>query len=287
MRQLLAVLALVGLGYAQSQLASPPSIEKEIPRAQNTKAVADVQGFPGIPPVPTGKASLIGGTIRDLDPVRDEVTIQAFGGKDMRILFDERTKVYENGQSASVRDLEEGQRVYAETVPDNSDVFAQTIRIATESAARGSGQIVSYDPSQRDLVLKDALFPNPIKLHLDANATILRNGRSLSPAELLPGMLVSTEFFPSGDGRAVAHELDVIAEPGAVFTFSGEVLHIDLHTRLLVLADSRNNRTYEIACSPALIPQDLHEGMNVTVTATFDGSQYSATGVTRSLTAGN
>jgi len=287
MRHLFAVLALVSLGFAQSQLSSTPSIEKEIPPAQDTKTVADVQGFPGIPPAPAGKASLIGGTIRDLDPVRDEVTIHAFGGHDMRILFDERTKVYENGQSGSVRDLKEGQRVYAETVPDNSDVFAQTIRVANESAAQGSGQILSYDSARRDLLLKDALFPNPIKLHLDANATIVHKGQPVPPTELRPGMLITAEFFPSGDGRAVAHEVRVLAEPGAVFTFVGEVLHIDLHSRLLVVADSQNNRTYEIACSPVLIPQDLREGMKVTVTATFDGSRYSATGITRNPTAAN
>src|SRR5207245_8310679 len=47
--------------------------------------------LPDLPPVPAGKATLVGGTIERLDRVQDRLTVHVFGGEKMKILFDTRT----------------------------------------------------------------------------------------------------------------------------------------------------------------------------------------------------
>src|SRR5579863_5146641 len=48
---------------------------------------------PALPPVPTGKATVIGGSIRNVDRLRDELTLNIYGGHPMRVFFDERTQI--------------------------------------------------------------------------------------------------------------------------------------------------------------------------------------------------
>jgi hypothetical protein len=66
--------------------------------------------------------------------------------------------------------------------------------------------------------------------------------------------------------------------PGAEFGFSGRVATLDLRAGLLVVVDPRDNKSYEIHFDPAAVRMigDLQEGADVTVSATFDGSSYTA-----------
>src|ERR1035437_1775166 len=58
-----------------------------------------------LPPPPRGRSTVEGGTIRSVDPVRDQLTLNVYGTKPMKILFDERTQVYRDGVKTPLSDL--------------------------------------------------------------------------------------------------------------------------------------------------------------------------------------
>ena len=64
--------------------------------------------------------------------------------------------------------------------------------------------------------------------------------------------------------------------------FTGNVVFLDLHTGSLALVDPRDDKRYEISFDPNrfAISREVHEGSDVTVTANFDGTRYSASAVT-------
>jgi hypothetical protein len=60
--------------------------------------------------------------------------------------------------------------------------------------------------------------------------------------------------------------------------FGGSLSSVDMHSGVLVLADPRDQKSYQIFFDASKIPtsQTLREGDEVRVTATFDGSRYVA-----------
>ena len=58
-----------------------------------------------MPPLPRGKSTILGGAIRDVDPVLDRFTLRIVGEKPIRILFDERTQVFLDGKKIPLREL--------------------------------------------------------------------------------------------------------------------------------------------------------------------------------------
>jgi hypothetical protein len=215
--------------------------------------------------------------------LRDRVVIKTYGGGSSAVLFDERTRVYIDGRPGSLRDLGEGQHVYAETVLDKADVFARSIHIATQNSAseQSTGQVLGYNAQSGDMTIRDALFPRPVKLRVDRTTTVAVGDRTVDAAQLLPGALVTVHFTLSAGVEPLAHDISILAQPGTAFVFPGRVTLLDLHTRLLVISDPRDHKSYELYCDPAhvTVPDDLREGADVTVTASFDGSRYSATAI--------
>jgi hypothetical protein len=226
-----------------------------------------------------GQTTLIGGTVRALDHVRDQITIRAFGGRDFVVLFDDRTHFFRDGAAGSARDLQNGSRVYVDTAMAGSSIFARSIRILSQSTnGQSSGQIESYDAASGMLVLRDSLVAESSKFQVDQNAKILRDGKTAASGDLQPGSLISLKFGASPKGPGLVREISILAEPGASFVFAGRVSHLDLHTGLLVLVDPRDSKSYDIHFNPAMagIEDRLREGGDVTVTTTFDGVQYTA-----------
>jgi hypothetical protein len=235
--------------------------------------------MPETPGVPKGSISLVGGTIRSLDRVRDQITLEVVGGGKAVVLFDPRTRVYRNGVAATLHDLEVGQRINIDTLLDGKDVFAKNIRIVTvTSLGESSGQIVEHEPGSAEFTVRDVLSPEPLKLSLDSTSVVMRDGRRVSTNELVPGTLVSTDFHADGRGRIVVRRISILAVPGSTFYFVGRVAHLDLSRGLLVVVDPRDQRNYDIHCDPSLLRAhaELHEGAQVSVATTFDGSQYAA-----------
>ncbi len=253
------------------------------PLGDDSEVVIDPASLlPDLPPLPPAKATLVGGTIQKLDRVRDEITVQVFGGGKMKIFFDTRTHIYQGREPGLTSDLRQGDRVYVDTILDGSDVFAKTIRLKTvASAGESQGIVTSYHADKGELALRDPLSPRPLKIRITPQTQIVQDGHSASAAELVSGTLVAIKFGSQQDGRDVAREISVLAVPGASFTFTGRVTGLDLRLGLLVLTSSTDNKTYEIYFDPAVVAADetLRQAADVTVLTRYDGTRYTARSV--------
>ena len=278
-------------GVALAQLPAPADVKSaQITGDQLASKLESPAVFlPDLPAMPRGKSTVIGGSIREVDAVRDQLTLNIFGSRGMKVLFDERTQVYRDGLKASLRDLRAGDHVSVETMLDGTTVFARSIHMLSQlPEGECQGQVVSYDRSNGELMVRDSLSPEPIKLHVSSATTILRQGQQSGSADLSAGTMISIEFQANSSGQNVASKIAVLATPGSAFVFTGKVVFLDLHTGLLALVDPRDDKRYEISFDPARFPisHDVHEGSAVTVTANFDGARYAASAVTVNSPAG-
>ncbi len=232
--------------------------------------------------LPAHKTSVIGGTIQKLDRVRDEFTVQVFGGGKMKIYFDPRTHFFSDGKEALVSDLRPGDRVSIDTMLDGSTIFARNIRLKAAAAGESQGIVVGYRGDSGELTLRDTLSPRPLKLQVTSQTRLIDQGRSASAGELVPGTLVSVKFGSQQGGRSIAEEVSILATPGARFTFAGHVTGLDLRSGLLVLTSATDGKTYEIYLDPTLVAthDNLRQAADVIVITRFDGSRYVAQNVT-------
>jgi len=263
---------------------SSDASERVQPAAEASEAAIDPASLlPDLPKLPPAKASLIGGTIGRLDRVRDQITVQVFGGGKMKISFDPRTQVYRDRAEASLADLREGDRVYIDTVLDGSAVFARAIRLkTTATAGESQGVVTSYRADKGELQIHDALSPNTVSIRVTSQTRILEGDRSASASRLAPGTLVAIKFGPRQDGGEVAREVSVLATPGETFTFAGQVTAIDLRLGLLALTSSVDHKTYEIYIDSSVtgVEDNLRPSANVTVLTRFRNNRYEARSVT-------
>ncbi len=240
--------------------------------------------LPDLPPLSKSKVTLVGGTIEKLDRVRDQLTVRPFGGGSrMKILFDARTHVYRDGQVTSPTDLKKGDRVYVDTILNGTTVFARNIRFNTNTAqGESQGSVVSYSADRGELLVRDALSPQPMRVRLNPSTRVLQGEHTVPVSELEPGTLVDVKFDSENNGRNVAREISVLALPGATFTFAGEVVAINLRSGLLVLNSVTDHKTYEINFDPSkfAVDDNWRQGTDVSVQTRFDGTRYTAQNVT-------
>ena len=283
MGRFLIVAILSSVALAQQPLSADSKSAQDPGDQIASKLEGPAVFLPDLPALPRGKSTVIGGAIREVDGVRDQLTLNVFGGHAMRVLFDERTQVYRDGHKASLRDLRAGDHVSVETMLDGTTIFARSIHMLSHlPEGESQGQVVSYDRSKGELLVRDSLSPEPIKLHVSSATTIVRQGQESSSGDLSAGTLISIRFQADSTGQNVASKIAVLATPGSAFVFSGNVVFLDLHTGLMALVDPRDDKHYEISFDPARLrlSHDVREGTAVTVTANFDGSRYSASAVT-------
>jgi uncharacterized protein DUF5666 len=283
-RCMCVLLILGGLAYAQTAATLPSFTAKEtVGETVKPTAHSGAGSVPDMPPLPPGKATLLGGTISAVDHLRDRMILQIFRGGRTVVIFDDRTRVYRDGRATSLDDLKNGERVYADTVLDGTQVFARNILVAARSPIAGSyGQIVSFEPARGELTLRDTMSLNPLRVRLAPDTLIIRGGHPAQPAELRPGTLVTVAFLTGSNGQAVARRISILASPGTAFVFSGRVAHADLRRGLFVLVDPRDNKSYEVHFDPTVraLSRDVREGADVTVYAGFDGKRYAAQSIT-------
>jgi hypothetical protein len=270
--------------FAQSATASASGSNWRVANSTSGAAAGTKThaALPDLLPEPTGKTSLIGGTIRSVDSVRDQLSLQIFGGGKTTLLFDDRTRVYRDGEAASLRDLQPGARLYADTALAGKDVFAKNLRIVSEKrSGRGNGQVVDFEAASGELLLRDELSPEPVKLRLASDATVSCGDRACAAADLRAGALVSVVFHPGNGGTPVVSQVSILAQPGAEFSFSGRIVKIDLRANLLVLVDPRDRKSYEINVQPGMARiNELREGSEASVVTSFDGTHYVASAIT-------
>lgn len=287
MDRILAFAMLSSMAIAQMSLAdTKPQADAgtlSLPLSQTTSAA-----LPGLPPPPTGKSTVIGGSIRDVDLVRDQLTLKVFGGHSMKILFDARTQVYRDGKKTLLRDLHPEAHASIQTVLDGTKIYALSIHILSQSPdGEYQGQVLSYDPGSGQLTISAAMSRQPIKLRVPPGTPIVQVGQAATSTassnssdltSLVKGALVSVQFASGSNGRGVASQITILATPGSASVFSGSIGYLDLHAKTLVVVDPRDDKSYKISFDPAQFPisRDLHQGTQVIVTATFDGARYVA-----------
>jgi hypothetical protein len=229
-----------------------------------------------LPPLPPAQVTLIGGTVVTLNEVMNQMAFLPFGTKkEMRVHFDTRTRFFRDGAPISEREIKQGQRVYLDTMLNGDRVFAKTIWIRSAVDEGSShGQIVSVDSAHNALTVRDELSDQAIKLQLSPSAVVRRGTQQVTLNDLTPGALVGVTF----GGQREVREIDLLATPGSVFTFAGQVTFLDLSRKLIAIANRSDGKNYDIymeAIAPNVLRQ-LREGVNVNVSAVFDGTQYAA-----------
>jgi len=221
----------------------------------------------------------MGGTVTSLDEVMNQMAFSPFGTKkEMRVHFDTRTHFYRDGASISEREIRQGQRVYLDTMLNGDRVFAKTIWIrSAEQEGNSRGQIIRFDPAHNSLTVRDELSDQAIKWQTSSTTAVRRGDQQGSLSDLTPGTLVALSFGPQREVR----QITLLATPGSVFTFAGRVTYLDLSRRLIAIANSSDDKNFDIymeAIAPNVLRQ-LHEGMNVRISAVFDGMRYAARSV--------
>jgi hypothetical protein len=164
-----------------------------------------------------------------------------------------------------------------DTTLDGTQIFARNIRVVAQlPTGQSSGQIVDYRPGSGELIMRDTISPEPVKMRLAGNAVIVQGDRIAGPAELKAGTLVTLAFTPGNGEAPIVRQISILALPGAAFIFSGRIDHLDLRRGLLVVVDPRDNKSYEVYFDPTArhLARDLKQGVDVTVQATFDGRRY-------------
>jgi cold shock CspA family protein len=269
-------LSLVATSQAQNQSGSTPQPSTSAP---NTTPAAHRENYDpllDLPPLPRGQVTLIGGTVVNLDEVMNRMVVQPFGGKQkMKVRLDTRTHFYRDGKPIQQREIQQGQRVYLDTMLNGDKVFAKSIWIQT--AAEGGiarGQIVEFDIERKILTVRDELADQPVKMQLTAATVVHKGDQPASLNDLTQGALVTLGFGTQRELR----EVTIVATPGTVFSFAGRVTYLDLSRKLIAIHNDSDGKSYDIFLDAVAtnILRQLREGQNVTVSAVFDGTRYSA-----------
>lgn len=281
-----ALMGAVTLSLTGSAIAQGPqqaaSSEPDPPAATHLKPLAV------IPAIPKGTSTILGGSIRDIDPVLDRFMLHIVGEKPMRILYDQRTQLFVDGKRISLNQLRPSEHASVQTTLDGTSVFAISVHILSQlQQGDFSGQVVSYDPTSGNLEVAGNGGGDPLRLRVSSNTTFERKGQANSsstpagPGDLQPGSLISLQFDPDGKGRASATRITVLATPGSRFVFTGNLVALDMHTGTMMVSDPRNDQTYQIDFNPASLSsiQNIHPGQHVRVDAEYDGTRYLADSV--------
>jgi hypothetical protein len=291
---ILILLASLAVGQEQNPAApAAPTTDKTKttgPVAEQPPAPADSapagdanDSLFGVPPLPKGTVSLVGGTVSKIDRVRDKLTVNVFGkaGK-MDVRWDERTHIYRDGTETTERGIQKGDRVYVDTMKDGPKVFARNIRIVTNiGPADARGQLLSFDRRSGTMLVHDDLSGQPVRFRVSDKTAI--NGRqgAGTVADLVPGALLAVRFAPGKEYHGIAKEVSIIAKPGHTFLFAGKITHLDMRSGVLSIANRTDNRAYDISFDTTLpVAENLQVGSDITVNAAFTGKGYRAQEIT-------
>lgn len=270
---------------ASAETIQPAAIEPREPAIREIDSGISIDPaslLPDLPAVPRKNATLVGGMLEKLDRVRDQLTVRVFGGGRTTALIDPRTKVFRGTEEVTIADLREGQRIYLDTILDGSTVFAKNIRLdAAAALGESRGVIVKCRMNEGELSIQDGIAPFPVRVRLSPSTQFVQGDRTVPASTLLPGSLVDVTFTAQGNGHDTAQKVSILALPGTRYVFSGQLVHIDLRTGLLVLNSSTDHKTYEIYLDPSFPPDDsLQPGATVTALTTFQDSRYVARNLT-------
>jgi len=275
-----------GSAAAQNAPATSPSITLD-----NSPAAADSTTSPASPAttnrsqttppeslapseLPGGKVGLVRGVVKRNDAVHDQLIVRAFGGRDVRIAFDPRTKLLPE-TTTHVTSIPVGAVVSVDTVMDHGKLFARSVRTGASSstAVELSGKVVRYDAGSSRLILRDPISPESVSLRVTGSTVVENQGKAASTQVLAPGMLVRVKF--SAD-KNTADDIEILATRGDSFAFEGRILSVDLRSRVVALSNNTDQSVRELAIGPldSASLALLREGADVDIQAEFDGDRY-------------
>lgn len=286
----LFLLVLIALpARAQSQPDQKPSAHAQ-PAAKDSAVPGDISDTEimdardprfGVPPMPKGRVSLIGGTVQTVDPIRQRLTIRVFGNnKKMTFGYDERSHLFRDNAPATYKALGKGEHVYIDSMLDRDNkLFARNVRVVTSlKPADARGQIMQYQPKSGTLVLRDELTQRPVYLRVGSDTKVSGAGAD-SRQDLVPGSLVAVRFASNYRNGDIAREIDIIAMPGSSFTFVGNVTHLDMKAGVIAVHNQSDDKTYELRFDPGTVSEDVTVGTGVVISAEFAGTHYQAKSV--------
>lgn len=238
---------------------------------------SDVSDILAPKPLEPSKLSLIGGTVKAIDQIRDRMSVQVYDAKTMNVKFDQRTHFYRDGKETTQMGVKKGDRVYLDTQLFEGKVYAKNIHVeSSSSAADASGQIMSFDRKRGEMVVRDNLAGTTVRFRVTPDTRIKSGDMAGTQSSLRPGALIAVRFSPRSHG-ATADEVSIIAEPGASFTYFGRVTHLDVRTGQLDIENRADGKIYEVHFDPSTgVPENLLVGSTVTVLARFEGDAYTA-----------
>jgi len=237
------------------------------------------------PPLPKGRATLIGGIATNVDHVRNHITIQPFGhGAKVKVFVDARSHIYRNGTPTTILGVRRGDRVYVDTMLDreNNKVFARNVRVITEiGLAEIRGQVIGTNPDKGTITMRDQLSAKPVTFSVGSSTSYTSSKGNASAGDVRPGSLIDVQFSPRHGERDMARQITVIAKPGDNYIFSGVVTNLDMRTDSLFVDNKTDDENYEIHFSPADVAElrNLRVGSEVTARTVFDGKQYKASNI--------
>jgi hypothetical protein len=283
MNSVLAIIMLGGMivsqittADAQSQMPDPqlPPKSFELPT-----------DLPALNSAHHGKSTLLGGSILSVDPVRDELTLRVVGMRPLRILFDEYTAIYRDGNKSLLRNVAPGDHASVQTMLSGTDVYALSIHVLSEvPEGEYQGRVLRYNHDTGEVTIASVGSGNSINLFVPSDTPVVQAGQSVFTStsrglsDLVEGAVISVRFESDKKGRGIVSRISVLATPGSVYEFSGNLSALDMHSGILDMVDSVDNMSYQIAFDPVHPPisESLHLGDHVSVTASFDGTHYTA-----------
>jgi hypothetical protein len=238
-----------------------------------------------VPPLPPGKSTVLGGKISDIDQVRDQFVLRAYGEKPMKILFDERTQVFRVGNKIPLREFGPADHASVQTTLDGAQVFALSVHILSANPTGDfEGRIQDYDATSGFLTVIGQGSQGLFRVRVTNETKVNREGQAAFTAasqgqgDLKQGALVSLDFQPDNRGQGIARQVTILATPGSTFAFSGTVSSLNMAGGFMVVLDPRDQRSYQIYFNPKdPAVEKLHQGDNVRIEANYDGTRYAAT----------
>jgi hypothetical protein len=227
----------------------------------------------------------MGGQIDKVDLVRDQLSLKVPGSHAVRILFDERTQVYQNGKKISVLNLHPEDHASIETTLDGTAIFALRIHMLTNgSEGQLRGQVVSYKSATGELKLRMTESNEAVVLIATAGTPVTHVGQDgfaeqkAGSLDLVRGAVVDATFEAGKTGPGVAKRVEVLAIPGSEFVFRGNLSFLDLRAGRMSIANLSDSQAMDITFDPSrfAVSRDLRTGSHVKVTARFDGTRYVA-----------
>jgi hypothetical protein len=291
-------LALATLSVAQSSsLPSPAQTPAPTPEADGTSPNATAPAgvplpntytFPtktpnpnldpsiAPPPLPSSRIALIGGTVREIDPIRNRMKVQLFGGGKMNFIFDSRTKVTSNGAEFIPSKIRKGDRVYLDTQNVNGTLFARRIQVNNKTEPTElRGQVASFDAGTGEMRIYDAVSASHVPILVTQQTEIRSRNGAGQLSQLQPGAYVAVRFQPSTGAKNEGQQVNIIVAPGESFRFIGTVRNLDLSSGYLSVENKVDDTLYELRASPEeLRAKDVTIGTDVDLSAMFNGRDY-------------